>query len=449
VRRELVAMSCALALIASVALVIGGPTPTSAQAAPRGPNSGTVFANDGTVGTVDWQNPSNAETQDNQYASVSLTKASPTSHYLKATGFNFSVPAGATIEGIVVEVDRYGGSGASGGHMIADNSIKLVKGGVIGGDDRSASAVWSAYDIDTYQSYGDSTDLWGLTWSLTDINSPGFGVVISAAKGNANDAQTAHVDHIRITVYYEYDQAPTDIALSNSSVAENQPVNTVVGTFSTTDPDIGDAFTYTLVSGTGDQDNTSFNVNGGSLRTSASFDYETKNSYSIRVRSTDQEGLWAERQFTISITNVGYDLSTGSTEGGSITTPGEGVFNYDEGTMVDLVATPDTGYRFVNWTGDVGTIADVNADSTNITMNGDYSLTADFIRQYDLSTNSTAGGSVTEPGEGVFSCDDGTVVDLIAVADTGYQFVNWTGDVDTIADVNAASTDIAINDNYA
>src|SRR5262249_59916607 len=50
---------------------------------------------------------------------------------------------------------------------------------------------------------------------------------------------------------------PTDIALSGSSVPENQPAGTTVGTFSTTDPDVGDTFTYTLVSGAGGTDNAS------------------------------------------------------------------------------------------------------------------------------------------------------------------------------------------------
>ena len=38
--------------------------------------------------------------------------------------------------------------------------------------------------------------------------------------------------------------APTDLALSPSTVAENQPSGTTVGTFSSTDPDAGDTFTY-------------------------------------------------------------------------------------------------------------------------------------------------------------------------------------------------------------
>jgi len=144
-----------------------------------------------------------------------------------------------------------------------------------------------------------------------------------------------------------------------------------------------------------------------------------------------------------------YDLTTSSTEGGSVTTPGEGVFTYAEGTVVDLIAEADACYEFINWTGDVGTIADVNAASTNITMNGDYPITAEFVRQYDLTTNSTEGGSVTEPGEGVFTYDDGEIVDLVAEAEEGYQFVEWTGNVSIIADVEAASTNITMNGDYS
>ncbi len=146
-----------------------------------------------------------------------------------------------------------------------------------------------------------------------------------------------------------------------------------------------------------------------------------------------------------------YSLTISSTAGGSVTAPGEGSFVYNVGTAVDLVATPDTGYRFVNWTGDVGTIANVNAATTTITMNGDYSITANFeeLAEYDLTTSSTAGGSVTLPGEGTFTYYDGTVVNLVATANSGYYFINWTGDVDTITNVNAPTTTITMNDNYS
>jgi len=73
-----------------------------------------------------------------------------------------------------------------------------------------------------------------------------------------------------------------------------------------------------------------------------------------------------------------YNLTVASTEGGSVTTPGEGIFTSDEGTVVNLVAETEKCYRFVNWTGDVGTIADFENAITTITMNDDYSIIANF-----------------------------------------------------------------------
>ena len=92
--------------------------------------------------------------------------------------------------------------------------------------------------------------------------------------------------------------------MSNSSVAENQAIGTAVGTFSTTDPDSGNTFVYGLVSGTGSTDNGSFTIEDNTLKTNAVFNYETKPSYSIRVRTTDQGGLYYEEAFTIMVTDV-------------------------------------------------------------------------------------------------------------------------------------------------
>jgi len=146
---------------------------------------------------------------------------------------------------------------------------------------------------------------------------------------------------------------------------------------------------------------------------------------------------------------VQYDLTISTSEGGEVTTPGEGTFSYDEGIAVTLLAEAEEGYRFVNWTGDVDTIADVDNAETAITMNGDHSITANFVVVYYLTISSTASGSVTTPGEGTFAYYEGTVVDLVAEAKEGYRFVNWTGDVDTIANGNAASTTITMNGDYS
>jgi hypothetical protein len=97
---------------------------------------------------------------------------------------------------------------------------------------------------------------------------------------------------------------PTDIALSANSIPENNVIGESVGTLSSTDPDSSDTHTYSLVSGTGDTDNSSFTIDGSTLKAGVAFDFETKSSYSIRVRTTDLGNNTFEKVFTISVTDV-------------------------------------------------------------------------------------------------------------------------------------------------
>jgi gliding motility-associated-like protein len=93
---------------------------------------------------------------------------------------------------------------------------------------------------------------------------------------------------------------PTAVALSQSSIVESAASGAVVGSFSATDANgANDTYTYTLVSGTGSSDNASFTIVGNSIKTAAALDFETKASYSIRVRVTDQGGLTFEQVFTV------------------------------------------------------------------------------------------------------------------------------------------------------
>lgn len=97
---------------------------------------------------------------------------------------------------------------------------------------------------------------------------------------------------------------PTDLILDNNTVGENSPTNTEVGTFTTTDPDTGNTFTYKLVNGQGDTDNSAFTIAGNKLLTNASFDYETKSNYSIRVRTTDSANASIEKTLAIAVSDV-------------------------------------------------------------------------------------------------------------------------------------------------
>jgi Leucine-rich repeat (LRR) protein len=107
-----------------------------------------------------------------------------------------------------------------------------------------------------------------------------------------------------------------------------------------------------------------------------------------------------------------YTLTISSTEGGLVTTPGQGTgsFTYYEGEVVNLVAESDEGYRFVNWAGDVSTVADVNDATTTITMNGDYSITASFGEQeavtfVDSNLEAVVRGTIGKPTGCVYPSD--------------------------------------------
>ena len=115
-------------------------------------------------------------------------------------------------------------------------------------------------------------------------------------------AEGAYLDDILVTD----DRTPTAVAMSNSSVAENQPVGTVVGVVSGTDPDAGQSATlaFSLVNGYGDSAQFSIDPATNQLKTAAAFDYETKSSYGIKIRATDTGGLTYDKVFTVNVTNV-------------------------------------------------------------------------------------------------------------------------------------------------
>jgi hypothetical protein len=63
-----------------------------------------------------------------------------------------------------------------------------------------------------------------------------------------------------------------------------------------------------------------------------------------------------------------YTLTTTSTAGGNVTTPGEDTHTCNTSQVVNLTATADSGYRFVNWTATAGTFGSATAASTTFTM---------------------------------------------------------------------------------
>lgn len=187
--------------------------------------------------------------------------------------------------------------------------------------------------------------------------------------------------------------APTDLALSPSSVAENQPSGTAVGTLTTTDPDVGDSFTYALVSGTGSTDNGSFTVSGDQLLTAASFDFETRSSYSVRLRSTDGAGATVEKPLTVTVTDVNEAPTDITLSNASIDE------NQPSGTTVGTLSgsDPDTGQTLtfsLQASGCGGTFADNASFSiTGTTLESAVTLDFEAKSSYSVCVRATDNGT--------------------------------------------------------
>jgi hypothetical protein len=138
-----------------------------------------------------------------------------------------------------------------------------------------------------------------------------------------------------------------------------------------------------------------------------------------------------------------YEISMGvSPTGSGTTSPPVGTHHFAENEVVAITATANTGYRFVNWSGDA---ADPNAPSTTVTVDASKAVTANFevIPAYTLTMAvSPADGGTTSPAAGDHNYSEGEVVTVTATANTGYRFVNWSGDV---ADPNAPSTTVTVD----
>jgi gliding motility-associated-like protein len=103
-----------------------------------------------------------------------------------------------------------------------------------------------------------------------------------------------------VTVHFA-NAIPTDIHLSSMQYDENKGKGTEIGTFTSVDADENSDHTYTLVPGEGDQDNSSFIIAGDKLISDTWPDFESKPSYSIRVKTDDGRGGVFEKQFEIKV----------------------------------------------------------------------------------------------------------------------------------------------------
>ena len=102
---------------------------------------------------------------------------------------------------------------------------------------------------------------------------------------------------------------PTAITLSNTRVAENEPVGALIGTLTTTDANASDTHSYSFAAGTGDADNGLFSISGNTLLLAGALDYETDSTLTIRLQTDDSNGGIFEMTFPIGVSDIDETLT--------------------------------------------------------------------------------------------------------------------------------------------
>lgn len=147
-------------------------------------------ANVDTAGEA-WANPGNITADDGTNAAVVIFSAT-TSDRLRASNFGLSVPAGATIDGIEIQAQLNN----SFGNAVWDY-VNVGKDNSTLGTAKDPNVALTA--TVTNYTQGGPSDLWGLSWTVAEVNASTFQVLISET---APDSHNCLCDAIWVKVYY-------------------------------------------------------------------------------------------------------------------------------------------------------------------------------------------------------------------------------------------------------
>ncbi|MBI4284371.1 MAG: hypothetical protein HY670_00505 [Chloroflexi bacterium] len=134
----------------------------------------------------------------------------------------------------------------------------------------------------------------------------------------------------------------------------------------------------------------------------------------IYNRALSQAELQSHYEKGLQGTGYAVSLTVGVNGNGSVT-PAAGTHAYEMGTVLNITATPAQGWEFVNWSGDVETVADTSSNNTTITMDGNYAISANFsqtVPKVQVTVNAPA--RVPPEYDFTVSVDIGSVQDLDA-----------------------------------
>ncbi|WP_420385319.1 tandem-95 repeat protein [Roseivirga sp.] len=245
-------------------------------------------------------------------------------------------------------------------------------------------------------------------------------------------------------------EAPTALDIDNVSIEENAGANAAIGALSSTDEDSGETFTYSLVTGTGDTDNASFDISNGELVAKNSFNFETKASYSVRLKTEDAGGLSFEKAISISVTNVNEAPTAIDINATSIDE------NSTVGSVIGSLSTTDedNGDTFTYSLASGASDNDAfGIDGANLITGAELDFEAKSSYAVEVTSTDAGGASFTKSitinvnnvAEPSIAAIDGLVFEQIDIAETSSK----TFTVENTGDTEIEVTSINLPDGYS
>ena len=133
-----------------------------------------------------------------------------------------------------------------------------------------------------------------------------------------------------------------------------------------------------------------------------------------------------------------------SVSGSGITSPSVGTYTYEEDTVVQVTATPNSGWKLDHWLLDDVNVG--NANPLTVTMDNNHRLTSVFSGERPSLDISVTGSGSTNPVLGTRLYDRGTVVVVEAFPENGWKLDHWL--LDDVNVGNANSYSVVTDDNH-
>ncbi|MDD1750736.1 MAG: hypothetical protein LUO89_12790, partial [Methanothrix sp.] len=167
---------------------------TNSQSNPTQTVPATDYATKFTYNAAQWE-----------YAAPQLRTISPTPEgvldFVIVKGMGFAVPAGVTIDGIMVDLNWVGQNSGTG----TLSSVALYYLGNPIGNAKFPGIQNQSFSIDTTQ--GGGSDTWGASLTPTIINDPSFGFGVQITKQNSGGTDRSFINSMAVTVYYSTQNA--------------------------------------------------------------------------------------------------------------------------------------------------------------------------------------------------------------------------------------------------